>query len=65
MAEEQYTRLEHFGEFMKRMDERFDHVNKLPTSVSSPSKSAWNRALLMPKRRGNKIMFTSTGVWMA
>ena len=29
MAEEQYVRREEFGEFVKRMDERFNHVNEL------------------------------------
>ena len=29
MAEEQYVSTGQFGEFVKRMDERFDHVNEL------------------------------------
>ena len=29
MAEEQYVRMGQFSEFMKRVDERFDHVNEL------------------------------------
>ena len=28
MAEEQYVRMEQFSEFMRRMDDRFDHVNQ-------------------------------------
>ena len=28
MAEEQYVSMGQFGEFVKRMDERFDHVNQ-------------------------------------
>ena len=29
MAEDAYVRTGQFGEFVKRMDERFDHVNEL------------------------------------
>lgn len=29
MAEDQYVSMGQFGEFVKRMDERFDHVNEL------------------------------------
>ena len=29
MAEEPYVSMGQFGEFVKRMDERFDHVNEL------------------------------------
>ena len=31
MAEEQYVRMEQFGEFVKRVEERFDHANELAT----------------------------------
>ena len=65
MTEEQYVRLEHFGECMKRMDERFDHVNKLADQRFLDLEKRMEQGLPMPKRRGNKIMFTSTSVWMA